>query len=392
MSRYRLQSFLFIFIAFMLGCNEYMIVGVLPDIAKEYHASLSSLGYVVTVFALVYALSTPFITSLGNHYPREKVLVTLMVIFFLGNTWTALATNYWSLIFSRVLTACTAGAIISLVLVMANFIAPLNKRAGLLSWVFAGFSIASVVGLPIGTMLAQTFNWHISFGVISIFTLLSFIALLFLIPKNTPQTPGKISAQFSLLTDKKIIYAVIFVVMVCAADYSYYTFIRPLITGPLTFSPTALNWILSFLGVCSIIGNKFAGYLADHGGVKRLPVLYLIMTLLFAALGISLHLHWLGIFVISLLCIIYSSYGATTQIMFLDIAQEKYPQSLDLASSLNSIFANIGISLGSFTASLIAGITSIDNAGYFAAIYGLIAFLCIWYTSKIYQKNRQKEV
>ncbi len=114
----------------------------------------------------------------------------------------------------------------------------------------------------------------------------------------------------------------------------------------------------------------------------------LSMTILFLILGITLHLHWVGIVVISLLCIIYSSYGATTQIMFLDIAQAKYPQSVDLASSLNSIFANIGISIGSFTASVIAGVTSINNSGYFAAVYSLIAFLCIWYTSKIY-KDKQ---
>lgn len=79
---------------------------------------------------------------------------------------------------------------------------------------------------------------------------------------------------------------------------------------------------------------------------------------------------------------------ATTQIMFLDIAQDKYPASVDLASSLNSIFANIGISLGSFTGSVIAGITSINNSGYFAAIYGLIAFLAIWEANHLYQKSK----
>ena len=174
---------LFIFIAFMLGCNEYMIVGVLPDIAKEYHTSLSSLGYVVTIFALVYAFSTPIVTSLGNRWKREHVLIVLMIIFLIGNTWTALTTNYWSLFCSRILTACTAGAIISLVLVLANYIAPMDKRAGLLSWVFAGFSIASVVGLPIGTMLAHISNWHVSFGVISILTIISLVSLLLIVPK-----------------------------------------------------------------------------------------------------------------------------------------------------------------------------------------------------------------
>lgn len=385
MTKYKLQSFLFVFIAFMLGCNEYMIVGVLPDIAKEFHYPVSSLGYIVTIFALVYAFSTPFVTSLGNRFKRENVLIALMIIFLIGNSWTALATNYWSLFFSRVLTACTAGAIISLVLVFANYIAPMDKRAGLLSWVFAGFSIASVVGLPIGTMLAQISNWHVSFGVISLLTIISLVSLLFLVPKDTPQTRSNLGHQFLLLTDKRIIFAVIFVVAVCAADYTFYTFIRPLITGPLAFDTTALNWILSMLGVCSIIGNKFAGFLADHGGVKRLPLIYFLMTLLFIFLGISLHYSWIGIIVIALLCVFYSSYGATTQIMFLDIAQEKYPQSVDLASSLNSIFANIGISLGSFTASVVAGFTSINNSGYFAAIYGIIALISIMITRHLSQ-------
>ena len=68
MTKYRLQSLLFVFVAFMLGCNEYMIVGVLSDIAKEYHASLSSLGYTVTLFALIYAISTPIVTSLASRF------------------------------------------------------------------------------------------------------------------------------------------------------------------------------------------------------------------------------------------------------------------------------------------------------------------------------------
>lgn len=131
--KYRLQSILFVFVAFMLGCNEYMIVGVLPDISREIHASLSALGLLVTVFALVYAISTPLITSLANHWRRHHVLLTLMVVFFIGNTWTALSHSFLSLLLSRILTSTVAGAIISLVLVMANYVAPRNKRASLLS-------------------------------------------------------------------------------------------------------------------------------------------------------------------------------------------------------------------------------------------------------------------
>jgi predicted MFS family arabinose efflux permease len=128
MSRYKIQAFLFVFVAFMLGCNEYMIVGVLPDISREINASLSSLGYLVTVFALVYAIATPLVTSLTKYFKRHQLLLFLMGIFFIGNTWTALSHSYVSLLLSRILSATTAGAIISLILVIANFVAPLEKK------------------------------------------------------------------------------------------------------------------------------------------------------------------------------------------------------------------------------------------------------------------------
>ena len=176
--KYRLQAIIFVFVAFMLGCNEYMIVGVLPDIAHEYHDSLGKLGLLVTVFALVYAIFTPIITSMANRWRRHHVLLVLMVIFFIGNTWTAMAPNFISMLLSRILTAGVAGAIISMVLVMASYVAPHEKRASLVSWVFAGFSIASVIGIPIGTVISTTLTWHDSFWMISGITIIVFVALI----------------------------------------------------------------------------------------------------------------------------------------------------------------------------------------------------------------------
>ena len=158
MTKYRLQSLLFVFVAFMLGCNEYMIVGVLPDIAKEFHASLSSLGYTVTLFALIYAISTPIVTTLASRFNRYHVLLVLLLIFFIGNTWTALATGFWSLMGSRVLTATVAGAIISLVLVMANYIAPRDKRASLVSWVFCCLALLRLSGCRLERRSARLFS------------------------------------------------------------------------------------------------------------------------------------------------------------------------------------------------------------------------------------------
>lgn len=386
--KYRLQSILFVFVAFMLGCNEYMIVGVLPDIAHQYHDSLSTLGLLVTVFALVYAIFTPIITSLANRWRRHHVLLVLMVVFFIGNTWTALASNFISMLFSRVLTATVAGAIISIVLVMASFVAPREKRASLVSWVFAGFSIASVIGIPIGTVISTTFSWHDSFWMISGLTIFVFVSLIWLVPKDTPQFKSTLSKQFTLLKDTRVLLGVVFIVTVCAADYTIYTYIRPLITNEMGFSNTWLNWLLFGMGIFFIIGNKFGGYIADNGGIHRLGGIYIAMTILYLLFGPLLSFKWIAIIIVALLCIAFSSYGSSTQLMFLDIAEKEYPQSLDLASSLNSIFANIGISLGSFTASQAVAFLSMRNLGYVGAVYGLAATILVLVLSKKYTGMR----
>ena len=386
--KYRLQSILFVFVAFMLGCNEYMIVGVLPDIAHQYHDSLSTLGLLVTVFALVYAIFTPIITSLANRWRRHHVLLVLMVVFFIGNTWTALASNFISMLFSRVLTATVAGAIISIVLVMASFVAPREKRASLVSWVFAGFSIASVIGIPIGTVISTTFSWHDSFWMISGLTIFVFVSLIWLVPKDTPQFKSTLSKQFTLLKDTRVLLGVVFIVTACAADYTIYTYIRPLITNEMGFSNTWLNWLLFGMGIFFIIGNKFGGYIADNGGIHRLGGIYIAMTILYLLFGPLLSFKWIAIIIVALLCIAFSSYGSSTQLMFLDIAEKEYPQSLDLASSLNSIFANIGISLGSFTASQAVAFLPMRNLGYVGAVYGLAATILVLVLSKKYTGMR----
>ena len=380
--KYRLQAIIFVFVAFMLGCNEYMIVGVLPDIAHEYHDLLGKLGLLVTVFALVYAIFTPIITSMANRWRRHHVLLVLMVIFFIGNTWTAIAPNFISMLLSRILTAGVAGAIISMVLVMASYVAPREKRASLVSWIFAGFSIASVIGIPIGTVISTTLTWHDSFWMISGITIIVFVALIWLVPRDTPQFKSTLSKQFVLFKDSRIILGVSFIVAICAADYTIYTYIRPLITNEMGFDNTWLNWLLFGMGIFFIIGNKFGGYLADRGGIHRLSGIYAAMTILFLIFGPVLPFKWGAIIIVAVLCIAFSCYGSSTQLMFLDIAEKQYPQSLDLASSLNSIFANIGISLGSFTASQAVTFTAMKNLGYVGAVYGLIATILVIVLSK----------
>ena len=386
MKHAKLRSFTFILVAFMLGCNEFMVVGVLSDIARSYHVPLFTVGFLVTAFAGVYAISTPIITTLTSNWNRYKLLMLLMTIFFVGNTLTAMAPTLGWLLFARIITAAVAGTIISLINLLVSIITPMDKRPMVLAWVGAGFSIASVIGVPLGTTIATLLSWHDSFWIISGLTLIVFALLAWLTPRDTPQIKGSILEQLALLKDHRVLLGIGITMAVLSLQYTFYTYVRPLITTVMDFSLTSLNWLLLLLGVMSIIGNEIAGIVASHNGVQKLPFVFILMTILSLILGIALENKITGMLVLATLCVVVIIYGTTIQLVFISVAEKEYPQSLALATSLISIFANVGISLGSFTASTTVNFTNLTMLGYVGAVYGLLAIGLSFALRRFYRK------
>lgn len=386
MKHAKLRSFTFILVAFMLGCNEFMVVGVLSDIARSYHVPLSTVGFLVTAFAGVYAISTPIITTLTSNWNRYNLLMLLMTVFFIGNTLTAMAPTLGWLLFARIITAAVAGTIISLINLLVSIITPMDKRPMVLAWVGAGFSIASVIGVPLGTTIATLLSWHDSFWIISGLTLIVFALLVWLTPRDTPQIKGSILEQLALLKDHRVLLGIGITVAVLSLQYTFYTYVRPLITTVMDFSLTILNWLLLLLGVMSIIGNEIAGIVASHNGVQKLPFVFILMTILNLILGIALGNKITGMLVLATLCVVVIIYGTTIQLVFISVAEKEYPQSLALATSLISIFANVGISLGSFTASTTVNFANLTMLGYVGAVYGLLAIGLSFALRRFYRK------
>lgn len=373
MTKYRLQSITFVLVAFLLGCNEFMVVGVLSNIAKSYHASLSTVGLLVTMFALTYAICTPVLTTITSKYDRFKVLMTLMVIFLIGNTLTACAPNLVILFASRIITAAVAGAIISLILVYVSIVAPIEKRSMLVATVFSGFSTATIIGVPIGTTISTAFSWHMSFALISGLTLVVGGFLYFLVPRHTKQTKGSIGHQVQLLKDRRIVLGIVVMITIIAAEYTFYTYIRPIITNVLNFSTTQLNWLLGLVGVMFIIGNTCAGVISSRYGVTKLPLISLACLVLLVLMGFSFHLPWMGIALLCVICLVLGMPGSILQVMFLNVADRDYPAAINLASSLNPICTNIGVTVGSFTASMAVNFIAIGQIGYVGAIFAIVS-------------------
>lgn len=373
----KVKTFAFILTAFMLGCNEFMVVGVLSNIARSYHVSLSTIGFLVTSFALIYAISTPIVTTLTSRFDRYWLLMVLMGIFLLANTLTALAPNLFWLFASRILTASVAGTLITTIYLYVNLLTPMAKKPLVIAWVGAGFSIASVIGVPIGTTIATLANWHWSFLLISALTVIVYILLAKIIPHARPKKASGIKGQLVLLKDHRVLLGIGVTMAVLALQYTFYTYIRSLITTVMGFSLNQLNWMLFILGVMSIIGNQVAGEVASHGGTKTLPLVFLLMIAGCLTLGLALRHQLSGMIVLSILCLLVIVHGPTIQLVFMNTAAKSYPQSMALATSLISIFSNLGISIGSFTASITVHSLSLTSVGYVAAIYGLIALALV---------------
>lgn len=391
MNKYRWQAIVFVLVAFMLGCNEFIVVGVLSDIAQEFHVSVSLVGYLVTIFATVYAVSTQFITILTNRFSRYKTLMVLMIIFLVGNTLSGLAMNFTVLLLSRVLTAVVAGAIISLIMTFASAIAPREKRANLVSWIFAGFSIASVFGVPIGTAISTAYSWHDAFYLITVISLVTCLLLGWLLPKQVEQVQGSIKNQLVLLADKRIYLGIALVLFTAATMYAYYTYIRPILTTGLGFSTTSLNWLLFLIGIMNILCNRFSGMLAERNGLRVMPRFYVADIVLLLLLPWGMNSKLIGLGILLILTLIVTILNSPIQIHFLNIAEREYPQSTVLASSLNSIFFNFGISLGSATASGMLGVVGLRYISWSAAIFAAISLVLALVLNRAIAQHRSAQ-
>lgn len=389
MNKFRLQSIVFVLTAFMLGCNEFIMIGIISDIAHQFNVSIAVVGYLVTIFATVYAISTPLITIFTNRFNRFKTLMVLMLVFLIGNTATALAPNYFMLVVARMVTAAVAGSIISLIMTFASSVAPMDKRPALISWIFSGFSIASVFGVPIGTAISTAYGWRNAFLIVSVISVLTLGLLFWLLPRQIKQVTSSLGKQLSLMKDPRVYDGVVLVLFGAAAMYGYYTYIRPLLTTELGFSLSSLNWLLFLLGLMSIFSNQLSGQLASHGGLVHMPKVYILEIALLFVLPFTLHLAIFGLVVLLVLSLITSVLNSPIQLHFLNVAEQDYPQSIVLASSLNSIFFNFGISLGSATSSTMVDVAGVHNISFGAGVFALIALVMVVLLNRAIKRHQQ---
>ena len=345
--------------SFMLGMSEFIVVGILPDIAADLKISEVTVGNLVSLFAFVYAPVTPLGSALSARFPRFATHLTLIGIFLAGNLLCAFAPNYAVLVVARIMIALVSGTLVAVAMTYAPDVTTDRFRTKFIAWVFSGFSIASVVGVPVGTWVANTFGWRWAFHMINVLTIMLIVGMVVALPRNSHIVKIGFLPQFRLFFDRRIQLGVLDVVCGAAASYVFYTYLTPIMRDEVHVPEQYLSVGLVIFGAACLWSNLYGGKLADRGrGVEPLThirPIYCAHAVLMASLVVA---HWVTVYG-ALLLVVLGMFmylqNSASQVLYMDVASQSHPGSLNLAASLNSMSFNIGIALGSAVGGLING-------------------------------------
>ncbi|WP_283680136.1 MFS transporter [Lentilactobacillus sp. Marseille-Q4993] len=381
MKKFGTQSVILVSIGIMLGMSEFIMVGIINDLAGDFHVAISSVGFLVTLFAIVYAIITPVLSVAVGSHRLYRVMLLLLGIFTLANLMTAVAPNFAILSISRILTAMVSGITVSIAITYAAVIAPMEKRAWLVSWVFSGFSIASVFGVPIGTWVSEKIGWRLDFWLIVGLTIVLMILFAFSLPTELRQGESKgLKSQLAMFKDKRIILGILLPTLNLGGVYVAYTYLRPIVTEGLKFQVAFVTPFLFVYGFASLASNQVSGRLANRDGLKTIEKVYVLQAVALIALPLLFNLPWVAL--LSLIVLGFTMYlqNSPVQLFYLAVAEKDYPQSVVLASSLNSIFSNLGIAVGSATGSVMLtslGLKSLGVGGMLYTVAALVALIIL---------------
>ena len=363
--------------SFMLGMSEFIVVGILPDIAADLKISEVTVGNLVSRFAFVYAPVTPLGSALSARFPRFATHLTLIGIFLAGNLLCAFAPNYAVLVVARIMIALVSGTLVAVAMTYAPDVTTDKFRTKFIAWVFSGFSIASVVGVPVGTWVANTFGWRWAFHIINVLTIMLIVGMVVALPRNSHIVKIGFLPQFRLFFDRRIQLGVLTVVFGAAASYVFYTYLTPIMRDEVHVPEQYLSVGLVIFGAACLWSNLYGGKLADRGrGVEPLThirPIYCAHAVLMASLVVA---HWVPVYG-ALLLVVLGMFmylqNSASQVLYMDVASQSHPGSLNLAASLNSMSFNIGIALGSAVGGLVNGHFGLTWLGPVGALFLLCA-------------------
>ena len=357
--------------SFCIGTTEFVIMGLLPEMAADLGVSIPAAGLLVTGYALGVVVGAPIIALATARLPRKSVLLFLASLFVAGNFFCAVAPDYWTLMAARVVTAFGHGAFFGIGSVVAASLVPKNKQASAMSLLFAGLTLANILGVPAGTALGEAFGWRSTFWVVVVLGLISVAAIAWLVPAGVaPATRDGIAGEVRVLKRGQVWLAMLISSLASASLFSVFTYIKPILTDVSGLSVADVTWVLLLFGVGMTVGNVVGGRLADW---KLMPtaigalVAIILVHLFFAELADAATA---AIFMVFLWGVVAFVIVPPMQMRVVQTASD----GPNLAATLNQGAFNFGNATGAWIGgmALSAGV-SYQNLPFVGAAIGIAA-------------------
>lgn len=375
-----------VLLSFALGTSEFIVIGVLTEIAESFNITEVQAGGLVSMFALAYSVCTPFSAAIAGKFNRFHFIIFASIIFIILNFLCSLAYNYTFLLILRMLIAVISGSLISVSISFSPYVSSKEKRPMVVAWIYSGFSIASIFGVPIGTTLSYNFGWRSSFIFISIFSSVMTILMFVTLPRNTVSHKVKLLSQFVLFKDIRFILSTFTILFGAASSYVLYTYLKPIFLDYVHIPNKYISAALLVFGVAVLFSNLLSGKLAEHNGVYRLRFIFIMQFLCMIVLPFALLNYISAAIVILIIGFLMYLMNSPVQLNVLDFTEKDYPSCITLASSNNSFSFNFGIALGSFVGSSIFDNFGVRFVGFGGAVLSVLAFFCV---VMLYNKNNQ---
>ncbi|MEU4668897.1 MFS transporter [Amycolatopsis sp. NPDC023774] len=269
--------------AFGIGTTEFVMMGVLPQAAADFHIDIPTAGYFISAYALGVVIGAPLLTAVAVRLPRKAMLLAMMGLFTLGNALFALSPNQGFGIAFRFLAGLPHGAFFGAGAVVASSLVKPGDRAKAVSMMFMGLTLANVVGVPLGTLLGQQVGWRATFGVVAVIGLFAIAAIAKLVPHQGRPAEATLRGELGAFRRPQVWLALAIVTFGLGGVFACMSYIAPMLTDVAGYSPADVTLLLSLAGVGMTVGNYLGGRLADRA---LMPSLYAAMLSLAVVLGI----------------------------------------------------------------------------------------------------------
>jgi MFS transporter, DHA1 family, inner membrane transport protein len=331
--------------AFGIGTTEFVIMGLLMQVAADLKVSIATAGLLISGYALGVFVGAPVLTVATSRMPRKLVLIALMAIFTIGNLFCALAPNYYVLLLARVITALAHGTFFGVGAVVATSLVAPDRRASAISIMFTGLTIATLLGVPAGAWMGLHFGWRSTFWAVAAIGVLAMIVIAALVPaSHDGGKPIAVRDELRAISNPAVWLGLLMTVLGFAGVFTVFTYIQPILTEVTGFTESAVSPILLIFGVGLIVGNLLGGKLADR---RLMPALLSTLVVLIAVLSVmtfALHSKVFAVLFVGLLGIAAFATVPPLQLWVLHKAQD----AQSLASSLNIGAFNLGNALGAW--------------------------------------------